>query len=305
MPINKPKSRSKSTSKGKGKAVKQKKQPSKPKTTTRKSKKSQPPPPPARTPTSWEKLSIDRRLDVIGVVLALLGLLTLLSLISANRSALTGGLINFLGQIFGWGTYILPVGLIGIGIWLVLRNVERMPTFSIERITGVTLLYFWVLTVMHAVIATPELAEQAALDGVGGGYFGSLFERLLWPSLGSGGAIVAMIAWLLIGMALTLDVTILDLFKWLKPLGEGLREVLAHLVKKTASSSEDIDVQANGYTPLQRPPVPISVPQADDAQVGVPTTTVGGQPAIPLSLTSWMRAARQQSTRNSSNSARA
>jgi len=284
MPINKPKSRSKSASKSKGKAVKPKKQPSKSKTTARKSKKSQPPPPPARRPTTWEKLSIDRRLDVIGVVLALLGLLTLLSLVSANRSALTGGLINFLGQIVGWGTYILPVGLIGIGIWLVLRNVERIPTFSIERITGVILLYVWLLTAMHAAIATPELAEQAALDGVGGGYLGSLFERLLWPPLGSVGAIIAMIAWLLIGTALTLDVTILDLFKWLKPLGESLRELLAHLAKKTASSTEGIDVQANGYTPLQRPPVPISVPQADDAQVGVPTTTVSGQPAIQWAL---------------------
>ena len=168
MPISKPKSRSKSASKGKGKAVKPKKQPSKPKAPARKSKKSQPPLPPERTPTFWEKLSIDRKLDVVGVVLALLGLLTLLSLLSANRSALTGGLIHFLGQIFGWGTYILPVGLIGIGIWLVLRNVERMPTFSVERITGVILLYFWLLTIMHAAIATPELAEQAALDGVGG-----------------------------------------------------------------------------------------------------------------------------------------
>jgi S-DNA-T family DNA segregation ATPase FtsK/SpoIIIE len=209
MPVSKPKSPPKSGSKSR--KVAPKKGPSKP--AARTPQKKQPSAPPQRTPTFWETLSIDRRLDVIGVVLALVGLLTLLSLISAERSALTGGLIRFLGQIFGWGVYILPAGLIVIGVWLVLRNIERGPTFSIERVTGVILLYFWLLTIMHAIIAAPAVAEQAALDGAGGGYFGSLFERMLWLGLGSWGAIVAMIAWMLIGLALTLDVPIRELFK--------------------------------------------------------------------------------------------
>ena len=93
MPVSKPKSPPKRGSKGK--KVTSKKQPSKP--AVRTSKKKQPPPPPVRTPTFWETLSIDRRLDVIGIVLALMGLLTLLSLISAERSALTGGLIRLPG----------------------------------------------------------------------------------------------------------------------------------------------------------------------------------------------------------------
>jgi S-DNA-T family DNA segregation ATPase FtsK/SpoIIIE len=276
MPVSKPKSPPKRSTKGK--KVVSKKQPSKP--ASRSSKKKQPSPPPQRTPTFWESLSIDRRLDVIGVVLALVGLLTLLSLISAENSALTGGLIRFLGQIFGWGVYILPVGLIAIGLWLVLRNIERVPTFSIERVTGVVLLYFWLLTAMHAFIAVPELAEQAALDGVGGGYFGSLFQRLLWPNLGAGGAIVAMLAWFLIGLALTLDVPILELFKWVGPLANRVRQGFERAIKNSSSTEDGIDVQANGYTPLQRPPVPVRVPQAGEAQVGMPTTTSSAQPMI-------------------------
>jgi S-DNA-T family DNA segregation ATPase FtsK/SpoIIIE len=129
MPVSKPKPPPKRASKGKGKTISPKKQPAKP--AARSSQKKQPPPPPKRTPTFWETLSIDRRLDVIGVVLALAGLLMLLSLISAERSALTGSLVRFLGQVFGWGVYILPAGLIGIGVWLVLRNIESVPTFSI------------------------------------------------------------------------------------------------------------------------------------------------------------------------------
>ncbi len=276
MPVSKPKSPPKSGSKSK-KAT-SKKRPSKP--AARTSKKKQAPAQSQRTPTAWETLSIDRRLDVIGVVLALVGLLTLLSLISAERSPLTGGLIRFLEQLFGWGVYILPAGLIVIGLWLVLRNLESVPTISIERVIGIVILYFWLLTAMHAIIAAPELAEQAALDGAGGGYFGSKFEQMLWFGLGSGGAIVAMIAWLLIGLALTLDVPIRELFKWVGPLGSRIRHEVARLARHSRPAQNGIDVQANGYTPLQRSPVPVNVPQAEISQVGAPRTTSSGQPVI-------------------------
>ena len=273
MPVRKQKSPPKRGSKGK-KAPPQR-QPSK--SAAQSTKKSQPP---VQTPTFWGSLSIDRRLDVIGVVLALLGFLTLLSLISAERSALTGGLIRFLEQVFGWGMYILPVGLIIVGLWLVLRNLESVPTFSIERVTGVALLYLWLLTAIHAVIAEPELAAQAALDGAGGGYIGSLFERILWLGLGSGGAIVAMLAWLLIGLTLTLDVPIRELFRWVEPLVRRFRESLRRSPQTSDPGDAGVNVQANGFTPMQRPPVPVGVPQAGEAQVVVPITTSSGQPTI-------------------------
>ena len=56
---------------------------------------------------------------------------------------------------------------------------------------GSGLMFVWLLTVMHSIEAAPEAAQAAAGDGVGGGYIGSLFERLLWFSLGGWGAIVA------------------------------------------------------------------------------------------------------------------
>ncbi|MGB7876825.1 MAG: DNA translocase FtsK 4TM domain-containing protein [Anaerolineales bacterium] len=279
MPVRKPKSPPKSGSKGR--KTSSKKKSSKP--AARSSKKKQRSAP-ARTPGFWKTLSIDRRLDIIGVVLALTGLLTLLSLISAERSVLTGGLIRILGQVFGWGVYILPLGLIVIGVWLVLRNIESVPTISIERVTGVILLYFWLLTAMHAIIAAPELAEQAALDRAGGGYLGSVFERMLWLGLGSWGAIVAMTAWLLIGLALTLDVPIRELFKWVRPLVGRIRQEMARMAKHSSTVPDGIDVQANGYTPMQRPPVPVNVPQAGESQLGMPTTTSSGQPVIEWRL---------------------
>jgi S-DNA-T family DNA segregation ATPase FtsK/SpoIIIE len=280
MPVSKPKSPPKRGSKGK--KVTSQKGTSKP--AAQRSKTKQPTTPPVSLPTLWQSLSIDRKLDVVGIVLALIGLVTLLSLISSQRSLLTGTLIRYLAGVFGWGTYVLPAGLIGIGVWLVLRNLESIPTISVERVTGISLLYFWLLTALHALAAPPSLASQAALDGKGGGYLGSLFVQMLWFGLGSGGAALALIAWLLIGLALTLDVSIGDLFKWLAPLASRIRGALTGLVRPAKPSSSGTDLRSNGYTPIQRPPVRMIPPQqAQVSQMGMPVTTVSG-PVIEWTL---------------------
>jgi S-DNA-T family DNA segregation ATPase FtsK/SpoIIIE len=274
MPIRKPAAPLKRTTKPLGRTLSGK-------TGTRPKARSasrKPAPAPARS--LWENLSPERKLDVIGVVLALSGLLTLLSLLASSRSALTGGLIHFLGQIFGWGVYILPVGLLVFGLWLVLRNIDRLPPLSVERATGSVLLFLWLLTAMHAILVVPELAEAAALDGKGGGYIGSLFERLLWFGLGDAGAIIAMLAWLLIALLMTLDLSVEDLFRWLGPLWTRFKQLLASVRKPAPKPGAAGSL--NGYTPLQRPPLggaPVLPAAAGPAGVPVRTTT-SSQPAI-------------------------
>jgi hypothetical protein len=60
-------------------------------------------------------ISPERKIDIIGVIMALVGLLTTLSLFSAQNGSLTGSWISALKSVFGWGVYILPIGLIEIG----------------------------------------------------------------------------------------------------------------------------------------------------------------------------------------------
>ena len=47
--------------------------------------------------------------------------------IAPIRSAV---LSSFISQIFGWGVYILPLGLLVFGLWLVFRKIERIPPLS-------------------------------------------------------------------------------------------------------------------------------------------------------------------------------
>lgn len=177
---------------------------------------------------SLSKISTDRKLDILGVVFALVGLLTILSLISTNNGAVTGWWIVSIKKIAGLGSFILPIVLILIGVWLVLRNVERLPMLSAERITGLVLLYLNALGWLHIVFDGGwELAER----GQGGGYLGAASERTLVTALGQPGAFVVLAGWTLIATALTLDISVSEIFhffqKILASLAARIKEKLA------------------------------------------------------------------------------
>ena len=179
-------------------------------------------------------LSLDRKLDIIGVVSVLIGLLTLLSLLSTSRSSVTGQWVAALRLAFGWGMYVFPFGLLLGGLWLILRNFERIPQVAVERLLGIGLLFLNVLAWAHFAITltspldTFELAQQ----GLGGGYLGAWLAHLLLLALGRGGTAVALGAWLLIALALTLDLTVLELFAWIPPLFAGFFAAVTHLTSR-------------------------------------------------------------------------
>ncbi len=269
MPIRKPpkkKTKSKKTP-GRSKSPPRSRSTKKPRATKR---KKTPPP----QPSLWESLSTDRKLDLVGVVLALVGLLTLLSLFSANRSALTGGWVHILTLLFGWGVWILPLALLGVGGWLVLRNLESIPQVSIERLTGIFFLFLWLLTVLHGLAGDPALALTFAESGEGGGYLGGQIMSLLWTGVGGAGAVIALLAWLLIALTMSLDLSIYELFQRLSPPFVRLRQAWLDRRERARAALEPppTEVQENGFTPLQRSsdalPPSVAMPTF---QAGVPS----------------------------------
>jgi S-DNA-T family DNA segregation ATPase FtsK/SpoIIIE len=278
MPLKTPNSTSKSGGKPKGKVV----TPARGKADNKAApKKKTPPASQAPEPVYlswWENLTPERKLDVVGAIMAVAGLLILLILFSAQRSALTGNMIRVLRQVIGWGVYILPVALILMGLWLILRRIEKLPPLSLERATGIILFFVWLLVAMHSIIAAPDMAGQAAIDGAGGGYVGSLFERAMFNSFGTGGAIVALIAWLLITLTMIFDISVQDLFRWVGPLAVKIRAILDTPIKNNGTSipPKDAGASSNGFTPLERPepgPLTTSTP-------GMPVTTIRSAEAV-------------------------
>ena len=176
-------------------------------------------------------------MDILGVVLAIVGLLTLLSLFSANKSSLTGSWINILAQVFGWGVYILPVALLVLGVWLVARNVDRLPALNIERVIGMLLLFVGLLVAFHGLDGSTATAIERARAGSGGGYIGALLQQGLVGAIGAAGTVIVVVAWLLIALAMTLDLSMQEMFKWAGPLGAKLKAWLNQRIQKKASGS--------------------------------------------------------------------
>ena len=240
------------------------------------------PPPPAFS--WWESLSPERKLDVVGFALAFTGILIILGLASANRSAIVGGAIIFIKQIFGWGVYILPLGLLVFGLWLVFRKIERIPPLSLERAIGSIILYLWLLTILHSLVSTADTAEAVAVLGVGGGALGGLFQRMLWIWLGSAGAVIALTAWFIIGISVFLDKPVQDLFFWLAPLMTWIRKWLDKpLASKPSPDPGPASVATEEFTPMDPSAVPAAPPVAE---AGQPVRKTSGQNVIQWKLPS-------------------
>jgi S-DNA-T family DNA segregation ATPase FtsK/SpoIIIE len=213
-------------------------------------------------------------MDILGVVLALVGLLTLLSLFSAKNGGLTGYWISALKSIFGWGVYLLPIGLTVLGAWLVARNVDRLPELSLERIVGILLLFIGLLVAFQA--------------GDGGGNIGALLQRGLVGALGGAGTVILVIAWLVIALAMTLDLSMQEMFQWAVPLVEKLKVRLSQPRRKQFPNTKsggpsEPEGPLEDFTPLtrahevgKRPPV---TPPGVTVRTNLPST-----PAIPWVL---------------------
>jgi S-DNA-T family DNA segregation ATPase FtsK/SpoIIIE len=102
---------------------------------------------------------------------------------------------------------------------------------------------------------------QLVLEGRGGGYIGDLFARVLFNGFGTWGAIIALLAWLLISVIMIFDITVGDLFQWVDPLTVRSRASLAQLfARRQRPSVPDLaGVSSKGFTPLNRPEPVVSV----------------------------------------------
>jgi len=236
-------------------------------------------------PPLLPKISPERKIDIIGGVMALVGVLTLLALVSANRSSLTEGWVYILSYLLGWGSYLLPIALIVVGGWLVLRKIERIPTPSAERLTGIILMYLFILTFLQLVAGNPAPSTVS-----GGGYIGSLFYRLLDTMLGKAGAVVVLVAWFLIALIMTLDVSMQQLYDFYAPRIQRLiAKIQVMLGKKPAPDKPEFN---GDFTPLNRStqlradqiPPEVAVPP-----LPIPATPKAGYvaPALPGAPIEW------------------
>ena len=188
--------------KGKGKA------PAKPSRAAGKSrgKPAQPQPRPG--------MSLDRKLDIAGVAMVLVALLSLLTFLSSNRSGPLDWWYQLWAGAFGRaGVYGVPLGLGAAGLWLVLRRFgDRLPKVEPERILGILILFVAFLTTFHFIVtASIDLAYEEGRQGNGGGLVGAVVLTTLFSLVDRTGSAIVLAAIWVIGIMFAASMSVPEL----------------------------------------------------------------------------------------------
>lgn len=153
---------------------------------------------PDAAPPRWP-MSLDRALDICGLVLIGASAVTLLGLLSTQRSTPLNAWLDAVGRLFGWGTFLAPLILGLLGIYLLIRRFgDRFPRFKPLRLSGAVLAYVTALATLHGLtmIATDAASESIAAASQGGGLIGGWLITLLVNVFGNvGAAVVVLVAW--------------------------------------------------------------------------------------------------------------
>ena len=231
---------------------------------------------PAPTP-----LSAERKVDIAGIVMVVIGLLTLVSLLTANSGGLTLIWTNFLQRWIGWGAYALPLVLLLIGAWFLLSKMERFPGVSSERVIGVVLVFFNLLTWFQLL----DVSFSGVSTPAGGGILGGGIYRALEDGLGKAGTIIVLVAWLLVALVLLIDLSMSDLVSWLAEKFKHSHSRFANFLRKKAeerrrkaeglqeiNEAEELEGVTHQTGPIE-PVVSSSVSSAMTSEAGTPVKT--------------------------------
>jgi S-DNA-T family DNA segregation ATPase FtsK/SpoIIIE len=157
-----------------------------------------------------------------------------LGLFSSRSTPLLAAIQSLIQKGFGWGSYLLPILLLGGGILILLRKMKDAPKLSPEQSLGLALLYLAGLTAIHFFTFPIDLnaSRMIAAGGLGGGYVGAYLLAPLLSIFGTAGTAIALIAWILLSLSLTLDIPVLDLFRWVPGFTQSLKNLFQKLFPK-------------------------------------------------------------------------
>lgn len=156
----------------------------------------------------------------IGVILVVFSLIVLLSFFDLAGAA-GAAILSGLRRLFGWLAYAVPAVL---GLVSVVFIRPRSAPLGRLRTVGAVLAVIGVLGMLHLASFSVDDGLQAAHEGKGGGYLGFLFSYPLALAFSRVAASLIFACSLLVGVFLAFDVTVHDLWRWLRqllPVSEG------------------------------------------------------------------------------------
>jgi S-DNA-T family DNA segregation ATPase FtsK/SpoIIIE len=241
----------------------------------------------SKTTSAWDGLTREQKLDIGGAFIALLGLISFVTLFS-KEATLAVWWAGLWFQLVGWGAYYFSLALMVLGLWLLISRSEKIPPLSAGRVAGILLLMFNVLLWISLVVSTLP-AESVSNSG---GILGAFMRQLLVNSLGMAATVVFLLAWLVIGIAFAFDISLVDFYHNLKPfarkIGHTAQGVIQDWRQAAAEDEEEVKMippeppakLPDSYQPIQ----PFSGPAAGSSAAAKTYLTEKSAPAKPGDL---------------------
>ena len=177
-----------------------------------------------------EGLSLDDKLDILGVLLVIASIVLSLSALSANPGALIAPINDFLGRLLGQGALAAPITMFALGVWLIMRYFgEEAPLMDLRRGAGALLLYCSLLVILQffetftSAYANVDLAEPSTLRipleltwtlKRAGGWLGAQLYLLLLTTVGELGALFVVVGAILLGTRFASEVSTYEMARW-------------------------------------------------------------------------------------------
>ena len=103
--------------------------------------------------------------DLFGILLVVLALLSFLGLTNLTRGLLIDSWVRLLVQGFGWGSYLLILFVLYVGVLVLFRRIEKFPRLNLSRLLELELAIFSVITLL-AIFGSFSLERaESGLDG--------------------------------------------------------------------------------------------------------------------------------------------
>ena len=188
------------------------------------------------------------RTEILGLSLVLISVFTLLSLLTGSRGSVTGLWIDLLRAATGDGVAGVPL-LTGIlGLWMVIRAIEKMSDLPWQIPVGLLLIFLAYITAIT--LWLPSITRAARVsDGEAGGALGLLFANLLEAGLRFWGA------WAVVAVSAALGLALLT-GRWLLDLALDCRDGLREMWKERPQEGFYGNLKKTDLTPKRSAPSP-------------------------------------------------
>ncbi|MCX7839983.1 MAG: DNA translocase FtsK [Anaerolineae bacterium] len=249
------------------------------------------------------RLDPDRWEEIIAIVVIILAALTALGAFNLSGGVFLTVWTQLLRSLFGWGVFLAPLLLLGLGLWLILDALDKTWNLGWERPIGIALMYFIVLMLFQW-LSTPLAPTSPPIGFQGGGIIGWVLLSMLIGALGEIGAVLALVALTGITLILLFNISLPEFARRAMYLARILRNLPREVAQfRTARAKRaPIPPPTRRETmpppapradvspppppaPTPPPPTPSVTPRAPvTARIiggGLPTTTVPTTPTIP------------------------